>query len=67
MAVLKNERNLQIFRKKLLKNLVVSHAQRSCPLYVYYCFYNTKGWSNVYGATIDAHTGRVLAYSMGIA
>ena len=34
---------------------------------VYYCTYTKEGWSNVYGATIDAHTGRVLAYSMGIA
>lgn len=34
---------------------------------VYYCSYTTEGWSNFYGATIDAHTGRVLSYSMGIA
>ena len=34
---------------------------------VYYCTYTKEGWSNFYDATIDAHTGRVLSYSMGIA
>ena len=33
---------------------------------VYYCTYTKEGWSNFYDATIDAQTGRVLSYSMGI-
>ncbi len=34
---------------------------------VYYCTYTKEGRSNFYDATINAHTGRVLSYSMGIA
>ena len=34
---------------------------------VYECTYSTKGWSNVFSAGIDAHTGRVLTYEMCIA